>query len=302
MFADLHADTFYKCFEYDFDFSDNRLHINQNNSRKITPYIQTFAHYIPECVENKFDYFKKMLEKSLEIIENTESLVLFKNILDIQKAEKENKTLAVLSVEGGNFFKQDSFENLKIINFLESNYIRFFSLCYNNGSNLCGGAYSPENQGFSQAGLKIANSLCEHNIFVDVSHLNHKSTMDVLNTNLKVIATHSNCYSICKNRRNLSDCAIIKLIEKDSLIGINLYAPFVSDTDANLHALLKHINHIKSFGGSKNIAFGCDFDGCDDFVVGFDSLTSVYSLYDKIDEPDAMFYNNIKNFLINKFK
>ena len=140
-----------------------------------------------------------LLDNSLKIIENYSTLLLFKNVSDIQNAEKENKILAVLSVENGNFFTGNTSEDLKIINFLESNHIRFLSMCYNNGSDFCGGAYSSEDIGFTKRGLQIASRLSEHNVILDVSHLNHKSSLDVLKTDLNVIATHSNCYSVCHN-------------------------------------------------------------------------------------------------------
>ena len=55
MFADLHADTFYRCFTERKSFSDLTLHINSHNIQSFSYGILTFAHYIPEDIDDKFD-------------------------------------------------------------------------------------------------------------------------------------------------------------------------------------------------------------------------------------------------------
>ena len=294
MYADLHCDTFFKCFVNKTDFTDKKLHISLGKSMKMLPYIQTFAHYIPEDETDKFGFFRRMLEKSLEIIEKYDSIILFKSKSDIVKAENEGKMLAVLSVEGGNFFNGDSEQNLRKITLLEQNHIRFFSLCYNNGSDICGGAQSAPDKGVSRLGMKLAYSLGEHGIAMDVSHLGHKSAMDILNTDMPALATHSNCFSVCDNPRNLKDGGILRLIEKNSLMGLNMYAPFLSRKGkADFSDIYTHINHIKSLGGEKILAFGADFDGCDSLPRGINSVTDIK----KLDIPHELFYNNVKRFL-----
>lgn len=298
MYADLHCDTFYKCFVEGIPFSSSSLHINSGNIRAIKPYIQTFAHFVPETVSDKLGFFKRMLENSLEIIENQPELMLFTCPADIFKAEREGKVLAVLSVEGGDFFTSNHENDLSVISFLERNHIRFFSMCYNHGSEFCGGANSSPAKGFTAKGLEIASMLCEHGIVIDLSHLNHKSALELLCTDIAVIATHSNCFSFCDNPRNLTDRAIELLIEKNSLIGINFYSPFLSNTYATTDDITDHINHIRCLGGKNNVAFGADFDGCDKLPDGIDSVSDIEKLYSFINDPEPVFYNNVKNFLM----
>ena len=298
MYADLHCDTFYKCFTRGVPFSDPSLHINSNNIRGIRPYIQTFAHYIPEDTQDKLGFFKKMLENSLGIIESCPELMLFKCPADILAAERDGKVLAVLSVEGGDFFTGNREADLSVISFLEHNHIRFLSMCYNHGSEFCGGANSVPSKGFTSKGLSIASMLCEHGIFTDLSHLNHKSALELLQTDINVIATHSNSFSFCDNPRNLTDRAIELLIEKDSLIGINFYSPFLSNTHATVDDIVDHINYIRCMGGKNNIAFGADFDGCDKLPDGINSVSDIPELYPLINDPEPVFYNNVKRFLL----
>lgn len=294
MLADLHCDTFYKCYVEKTDFTDRKLHISLKKGVRLLPYIQTFAHYIPENTPDKFDFFVRMLDNSLSIIERQDEILLYKNKSDIEKAEREGKILAVLSVEGGDFFGENPEQNLKRITFLEQNHIRFLSLCYNGGSPLCGGAASAQGDGVSRQGMDVAFSLCSHGIAMDVSHLNHQSAMDILGTDMPALATHSNCFSLCENPRNLKDCAIERLIEKNSLMGINMYAPFLSGKEtADFGDVYSHVNHIKALGGQDILALGADFDGCDSFPQGIRDVTGIK----KLDIPHELFYNNVKRFL-----
>ncbi|MBP3480340.1 MAG: membrane dipeptidase [Clostridia bacterium] len=294
MLADLHCDTFYKCFADGTDFTSPSLHVSLDKCLGLLPCIQTFAHYIPEHVSDKFDFFCRMLDNSLRIIQEHDRLLLYRKKSDIQKAEREGKVLAVLSVEGGSFFDESRTENLKKAVYLEQNHIRFLSLCYNGGSPLCAGAQSKTDSGLTRPGLQTASMLCEHGIAMDVSHLSHNSAMDILNTDLPALATHSNCFSLCGSPRNLKDGAIMRLIEKNSLMGINLYAPFIKrGGHASVSDLYGHIEYVRALCGEHILALGADFDGCDSFPEGINDIGDIKML----DIPHELFYNNVKRFL-----
>jgi len=293
MYADLHCDTLGVCFAKNTDLNSNVLHITKKSLEKFSPSIQTFAMYIPEKIQDKFGFFQKMLENSLQIVHNTDNLHLYRQKSDIEYAKKNNKTLAVLSVEGGNFFGDNTDENIARVDYLEQNHICFLSLCYNSGSALIGGVDSI--YGATPLGLRVADLLSSRGISIDVSHLNHLSTADILATDLLAVATHSNCYTICKHKRNLTDANIIRLIEKQSLIGLNLYAPFIKiTTPAKIADLMAHVQHIISLGGKQNIAFGADFDGCDELPCEINSLQDIGVLIEQF--PDT--YENVKKYLM----
>ena len=296
-YSDLHCDTFYKCYVKGCDFTDSSLHVTLPELAKYSPCIQTFAHYIPEGTPDKFDFFRRMLENSLEIINSTDGLLLYRRPSDIERAEREGRVLAVLSVEGGDFFTENSAENLERVSFIEKNHIRFLSLCYNNGSNCCSGAHCKADGGLTALGRKAAFLLCERGVALDVSHLGRKSALNILETDLFALATHSNCLSICNDPRNLCDRGIELLVKKNSLMGINLYAPFISGkTGADVSDLRRHIAHIRSFGGDGILALGADLDGCTDLVQGVGGVGDIKTL----DIPHELFYNNVKRFLSSK--
>ncbi len=293
MYADLHCDTAFECYVKGKSFADKSLHVNLLACLENTPCIQTFAHYIPENTENKFDFFQRMLENTYRMFESIPEIIIFKKRADIAAAERDKKILAVLSVEGGDFFDGGS-GDIARADFLEKNNIRFLSLCYNGGSALCGGAKSPPDAGLTKNGLETAARLWERGTVSDLSHLNHKSSMQLINSGVRVIATHSNCLAVCPSFRNLADEAIEKLIEQKSLMGINFYAPFLCENGAAaISDVERHILHVKAMGGDKILALGADFDGCDSLPRGISGLCDIK----KLDISEDMLYNNVKRFL-----
>lgn len=299
MYADLHCDTFYKCYTQNISFNHPSLHITQGLLKSKLPAIQTFAHYIPENVRDKYTYFQRMLENSLDIIHNSDSIVLYKNSDDILKAEKEGKILAILSVENGDFFTDDFTHNTRIADFLEANHIKFLSLCYNNGSSLCGGALTDGD--ITLTGKKTCDLLASRSVIMDLSHLNNKSASGVLSLGVKAVATHSNCFLLCNHPRNLTDENITRLCESGGLIGINLYSPFLrKGGKATLTDVKAHIDRIISLGGQNSITLGADFDGCDELPYGINSLSDISELYSLSEGLDEIFYNNLKKYLIKE--
>ena len=292
MYADLHCDTLYECFVGNTDLNDENLHITAKRLAGLTHAIQVFAHYIPEKENDKYGFFRRMLENSLRIIDDTPQLLLFRSKGDIELAERENRVLAVLSVENGDFFNGDRLRDTERVRFLEQNGIRFLSLCYNNGSEICGGAMS--DGGLSPIGLRAAYMLAEHGIVSDISHLNEKSALALLDADICCVATHSNCAALCPHPRNIGDKIIERLIYRRSLMGINLYSPFLNDgKHAKAADVYAHISHVTDMGGAGILALGADFDGCDSLPAEINNVADIKNL----DIPHETIYNNVKRFL-----
>ena len=80
-----------------------------------------------------------------------------------------------------------------------------------------------------------------------------------LGKEVKVIASHSNCYSICHHERNLDDDQIKALGSVGGLLGLVSYSEFVSDTYSDLEeTYLSHINHAVDILGIDNVCVSSD--------------------------------------------
>lgn len=141
--------------------------------------------------------------------------------------------------------------------------LRHASLTWNEENNLASGI-STKNVGLKKAGKEAIKEIERLGIILDVSHLNSKSFWDVIDVvNKPIIASHSNCESICNVKRNLTDNQIKAIASTGGLIGVNAISYFVNKNSnkKNIDGLIEHIEHIVELVGINHVAFGFDF--CD---------------------------------------
>lgn len=260
-FSDMHCDTACEIFENGKKLRKNDLHISLDKV-PFKGYIQTFAYFIHDDIktEDSFEYYKKMRNVLLKEIEENEDvirLVLKKS--DMRDIFQNGGYGALCSIENGKIIEND----LSRIEILRNDGIKIFSFTWNGANQLAGGCNS--NQDFTKLGLDAIKELENNNIIIDVSHLNEKSFYTLFNNSKKpIIATHSNCYSICPHRRNLKDKQIKLIFERGGIVGINLYHSFIKNAEScTIINMMEHIEHYIELGGENLISFGTDFDGID---------------------------------------
>ena len=107
--------------------------------------------------------------------------------------------------------------------------IRHAMLTWNEANHLATGIKGNPEYGITSLGKKFIKFMNEHNMIVDVSHLNEKSFYDVLNEKPKIlIASHSNAYALSNHPRNLKDDQLIALRDAGGMIGVVAARNFVS--------------------------------------------------------------------------
>ncbi|MBQ8600181.1 MAG: membrane dipeptidase [Clostridia bacterium] len=297
IYGDLHCDTLWRCFERRVDLSDPLLQLKRDPPFS---HLQTYAIYIPDTVDDPYRYFRTVYAYGQEMMRRFPNMVHCKTAVEIDKAFAAGKTPYLFSIEGGSFFGPDPEKNRRTAKELKEKGIAFLSLCYNRGNGLAGGNLSPE-RGLSSLGKEVALILREEGISLDLSHLNHRSA-DALLELLPdgVVATHSNCFSLAPHPRNLTDEQIKALIEKNGLIGINFYPPFLTaEEEASVEDVRLHIRHIERLGGQKVLAFGSDFDGIEHTPKDLTNLWAVQKLFDL---GESYLYGNMKRYLDTYFK
>ncbi len=167
-------------------------------------------------------------------------------------------------------------ENIDMINELYEFGARHASLTWNEENELATGAKGDESRGLTELGQKAYKRISNLNMLFDISHLNEKSFWDVVRIADKpIIASHSNCKSICNVPRNLTDSQIKEIAASGGYIGINSFNQFVHhDVDKqNIESLVDHIVHISDLVGVNHVSFGFDYcEYIDD--VAFNSFCS----------------------------
>src|SRR5699024_66408 len=154
-----------------------------------------------------------------------------------------------------------------------------------NNANVCAdGVEEPRGAGLTALGNQVVQSNNERGVLTDVAHASEKTFWDVIDVAKYPFASHSNARAICDHPRNLYDDQIKAVLNKGGLMQVVFHPPFIkenSDT-ATISDLIKHIDHICSLGGVKQIGFGSDFDGIERVVTKLEHSGQYTYLIDEL--------------------
>lgn len=193
---------------------------------------------------------------------------------DIEKAEKQGKIAAILTVENLGFLNGD----IGGIKRLKKSGVKMASLVWNFENELAfpnlifkGGTpdfLARESRGLTDLGKAAVEELNANKIIIDISHLSDGGADDVLAlSNAPVVASHSNCAAVCNVSRNLTDGQIKKIADKGGVVGLNYCRDFLGG-ESVFDTLLAHYEHLVAVGGEGLPALGSDFDG----IPAYDEL------------------------------
>ncbi len=306
IYGDLHCDTFWRCYQERITPEHPNLQVRPRSDYRR---LQTYAIYVGDHVRDPLPYFNAVYAYGTELFRRRGEMVLCRRAREIDEAFSAGKTPYLVSVEGGGFFSGKTVEDRKIVKELKKRGVCFLSLCYNKGNQLAGGILSPE-KSLTEAGRNAALLLREEGISLDLSHLNRRSA-DALLEMLPdgVVATHSNCFSLCGHPRNLADDQILALKEKKGLMGINFYPPFLkAEGEASVRDVLAHLSYAEKLGAAGILSFGSDFDGINETPIGLRSSEDIPALAETLiaakgkEAAENYLYRNFKNYLDRVFK
>lgn len=231
-------------------------------------------------------YTEEPYKRSMQIVDSIkkefeyckESIVLAKSFDDVEKALMENKIYVFIGLEGLSSIG----ENLELIDFYHDFGARHASLTWNEENSLATGAKGNPNRGLTKIGKKAIRKINQNNMILDVSHLNEKSFFDVtFETDKPIIASHSNCRTLCDVPRNLTDEQLRKISGLNGLVGINSFNEFVhKDLEKQtIKMLVNHVAHAADVMGVDHVGIGMDY--CDfldeDSMNGFSSQQTSYT-------------------------
>lgn len=194
-------------------------------------------------------------------------------------------TKVIFSIEGADYIK-----DTKELEELYNLGLRNILIVWNNKNKYASG--NNTSLGLTELGEVFIKKAIDLGISIDLSHTNEASFFAIIEVIKKeillgkkpiVIASHSNCYSLCPVKRNLKDEQLKAIKEVNGKVGLVGYGPFIDIDNNNLKLnYLKHINYAVNILGVDNIFIATD---------DMDFATTLYN----IEEGDSVFsYNNIK--------
>ena len=296
---DLHCDALFKLWEdRGRDFTNSfDLETNYERLQEGKVKVQFFAIFLEDFFPSdlKFQYSLEQIDIfHREIIGKHEKMKKIVSWSDVEKLA-DDEIGAVLTLEGADPIGND----LMKLRTLYELGVKSVGLTWNN-ANLCAdGVGEARGAGLTKLGFEVVDLNNEYGVWTDVSHLSEVGFWDVMRSAQHPVATHSNSKTIWKQARNLTDEQAQAIFQKDGLIGLVFFPLFIGGNEqTSISDLLKHLDHFCALGGKKHLAFGSDFDGIDDYLVGlehagkYDYLINELLKYYKEDDVKGFAYNN----------
>lgn len=238
------------------------------------------------------------------------------NISRIKSAEglrlaisEDKSSMALFSLEGGGGLFAESEELVT----LWHSGLRVLGLVWDkNELSASSGELGADDFGLTERGRALVRKMTELGIIPDISHMSDRAVYDLFDeTDVPILATHSNFRGACSARRNLTDSVAREVARRGGLIGINLYPAHLSGSrDADIYDIIRHIDYGLSLVGEASVALGLDIDGTGGLLPrGFSESESIYdTLYDALSREyssstlEKIFSINVLNFLSSNLK
>lgn len=304
---DLHCDTAEPLLRTGQALEDNTCHVSLRRAAHLLRYAQFFAFCTYGDQGSRYGFpepevlFARMLSGfRAQLEQSRDSLCLCDSAGLLDEAEQTQKCAAFLSLEGAEAIACDPGR----LDWLRAQGFTMTTLTWNSANALAGSHET--GQGLTPRGREFVRRAQKLGILVDVSHLSERAFWDVCEiTEKPLVASHCNSRSCCDHSRNLSDQQLKAICATGGVIGLNLYAPFLSQTgQADFSDVRRHGEHIMELCGSEHLALGGDLDGCDALPHGFAGLDDYNGLgaylmahgWTRTLTQDV-FYNNMAGFI-----
>lgn len=161
----------------------------------------------------------------------------------IDKIVATKKIAAVLTLEGGHQIGDD----LAVLRMFHQMGFLSMTLTHFKSNHWADSATSPPlHNGLTDFGRDVVREMNRIGMIVDVSHVSDKTFYDALAVSKKpVIASHSSCRALVDFPRNMDDKMLRALAQNGGVVGINFYAAYVNEEDADgARKLISGINAV----------------------------------------------------------
>ncbi len=247
------------------DLLDNDHALAVNRMRRIGPWTQCFAIWVPDDLHSisPLEFYRRARNYfHAQVAQHADAVTQVRDARTLDNVLAEGKVAALLTVENGSPIGDD----LGVIDEFAHDGVKMVTLTWNGRNTIASGHDTTD--GLSSFGRQVVRALEDRRIVVDVSHLNDVGFWDLMRVVRRPIAaSHSNLRAVCGHRRNLTDDQFRAIVDGGGIVGLNYCIEFVCDgaarpRDVSFEDLSAHIERFLDLGGEQAIALGSDFDGC----------------------------------------
>lgn len=160
--------------------------------------------------------------------------------------------------------------------------LRAIGLTWNYDTKFAAAAMSKKDYGLTGFGNEVVKIANDQNIIVDLAHASRNTILDTCATTEKpVISSHGNARTIFDHVRNLDDDSIEAIVKTGGVVGITAIKSTLSK-DPSIDDLVKHMEYVGDNFGWDHVALGTDFLGVDETPKGFENVSKIQDLADRL--------------------
>ena len=218
---------------------------------------------LPICTEDQFvgegalRRAMVLLEEAYRLAyEHADDVLLVRTKSELEDALTSGRIALILALEGA----EPIGGGLELIDTFFRSGVRMASLSWNRRTMMADGVGESDTGGrLTTLGVAAIAVMEERGMIVDVSHLSRAGFDHFADIVQKpFIASHSSCASLQPHPRNLDDDQLLVMKDKQALVCLNAFGPFLSDAP-DVDAYLDHVEHAVSVLGQSQVGLGTDF-------------------------------------------
>ena len=203
-----------------------------------------------------------------ELTENESDICVVRNVADIHMTKANGKLAAILAIENSEAVER----SLNILRSLYNLGVCSIGLTHNpNTWAATGNDEGETGGGLTKFGIQLVKEMNKLGMLVDVSHISERGFWDVLDVTVApIIASHSNCKTLCNHSRNLTNEQLKAIAANDGVVGITFVPGFITEdgwkNTPPFAQLINHIEYAIDIAGIDHVGIGSDFDGGGDLL------------------------------------
>lgn len=219
-----------------------------------------------------------------------------KNFL-FERAVDRTLSSGMIGLEGAHCLEND----LSNLDVFYNAGIRYIGLTHFFDNEWAGSAHGMKKGGLTPKGIQLLRRMEERGIAVDLAHSSQNTIEDVFRYfRGAILVSHTGVRGLCDNQRNLTDEQLLKIGERNGLVGVGLWETAVCGTDA--YSTAKTIKYVADKIGVEKVALGSDWDGA--YEMHFDVtgtpliVTELLKLGFSRDDIEKVMGGNIRDFFL----
>ncbi len=196
---------------------------------------------------------------------------------DVERAAQEGQVAGILSLEGVEPVAGD----LRLLRLFYRLGVRNVGLTWNHRNAAADGVGVSHAGGLTEFGRQVILACNDLGMMIDIAHLAPAGVEEVFDLAAgPIIDSHANAYSLCPNRRNLTDAQLDRLAASGGVVCVTFVPPFVTSRpeEADRERVLDHIDYIVGRIGADHVGLGSDFEGYDGVTPGLRDVTDLPAL------------------------